>query len=66
MCSQVLVVPKLWLFVFTEIMHNVFIPQSLRAVGVLFSSMVSGMGGRVGSRWAGGGKKFVRAVSQKP
>ena len=35
-----------------------FTPQPLRAVGVLFSPMVSG--------WAGGGKKFVRAVSQKP
>ena len=37
----------------------VFTPQPLRAVGVLFSSMVSG--------WVGGRrKKFVRAVSQKP
>ena len=35
-----------------------FTPQPLRAVGVLFSPMVS--------RWAGGRKKFVRAVSQKP
>ena len=33
-------------------------PQPLRAVRVLFSPMVSG--------WAGGGKKLVRAVSQKP
>ena len=32
-------------------------PQPLGAVGVLFSPMVSG--------WAGGGKKFVRAISQK-
>ena len=37
---------------------SLFTPQPLRAVGVLFSPMVSG--------WAGGGKKFVRAVSQKP
>ena len=36
----------------------IFTPQPLRAVGVLFSPMVSG--------WAGGGKEFVRAVSQKP
>ena len=35
-----------------------FTPQPLRAVGVLFSPMVSG--------WAGDGKKFVRPVSQKP
>ena len=35
----------------------IFTPQPLRAVGVLFSPMVSG--------WVGGGKKFVRAVSQK-
>ena len=33
-------------------------PQPLRAVGVLFSPMVS--------RWAAFGKKFVWAVSQKP
>ena len=39
-----------------------FTPQPLRAVGVLFSPMVSGWAGG----WAGGGKKFVRAVSQKP
>ena len=37
---------------------TVFTPQPLRAVRVLFSPMVSG--------WAGGGKKFVQAVSQKP
>ena len=37
---------------------SIFTPQPLRAVGVLFSPMVSG--------WAGGRKKFVRAVSQKP
>ena len=37
-------------------------PQPLRAVGVLFSPMVSGWaGGR-----AAGGKEFVRTVSQKP
>ena len=36
---------------------SIFTPQPLRAVGVLFSPMVSG--------WAGG-KMFVRAVSQKP
>ena len=36
----------------------IFTPQPLRAVGVLFSPMLSG--------WAGSGKKFVRAVSQKP
>ena len=34
-----------------------FTPHPLRAVGVLFA-MVSG--------WAGGGKKFVQHVSQKP
>ena len=36
----------------------IFTPQPLRTVGVLFSPMVSG--------WAGGGKKFVRPVFQKP
>ena len=41
---------------------KIFTPQPLRAVGVLFLPMVSGwVGGR-----AGGGKKFVRDVSQKP
>ena len=40
----------------------VFTPQPLRAVRVLFSPMVSGwVSGR-----AGGGKKFVWPVSQKP
>ena len=39
-------------------LSSVFTPQPLRAVGVLFSPMVSG--------FAGGGKKFVRSVSQKP
>ena len=43
------------------IIHLFFIPQPLRAVGVLFSPMVYGWPGR---RAAGG--KFVRAVSQKP
>ena len=38
-----------------------FTPQPLGAVGVLFSPMVGGC--PVGR--AGGGKKFVRAVSQK-
>ena len=33
--------------------RKVFTPQPLRAVGVLFSPMVSGWAGR---RWAGGGK----------
>ena len=43
--------------------HTVFFtPQSLRAVGVLFSPMVS----RWVSGWACSGKKFVWAVSQKP
>ena len=41
-----------------EAKWTIFIPQPLRAVGVLFSPMVSG--------WAGGGKMFVRVVSQKP
>ena len=41
---------------------GVFTPQPLRAVGVLLSPMVSGWAGGQ----AGGGKKFVRAVSQKP
>ena len=41
-----------------EKLDGFFTPQPLRAVGVLFSPMVSG--------WAGCGKKFVRAVSQKP
>ena len=42
-----------------------FTPQPLRAVGVLFSPMVSGWaGGRAGGRAAG--KEFNRAVSQKP
>ena len=48
----------------------IFTPQLLRAVGVLFSPMVSGWaaGGRPGGR-AGGraaGKEFFRAVSRKP
>ena len=39
--------------------------STLRAVGVLFSPMVSGWAGRrAGGRAAG--KEFVRAVSQKP
>ena len=38
-----------------------FIPQPVRAVGVLFSLMVSGWAGGC----FGGGKKFLRAVSQK-
>ena len=37
---------------------SVFIPQPLRAVGVLFSAMVSG--------WARGWKECVWAISQKP
>ena len=41
---------------------SVFTPEPLRAVGVLISPMVSRW---AGSR-AGSGKKFVRAVSQKP
>ena len=41
-----------------EVLRIDFYPTALKAVGVLFSPMVSG--------WAGGGKKFVRAVSQKP
>ena len=45
---------------------TVFTPQPLRAVGVLFSPMVSGWAGGSPVGWAGGGKKFVRAVSQKP
>ena len=45
-----------------ELQLPIFIPQPLRAVGVLFSPMVSGWAGG----WAGGGKKFVRPVSQKP
>ena len=52
-----------------EAKWTIFTPQPLRAVGVLFSPMVSGWaGGRPGGR-AGGrvaGKEFVRAVSQKP
>ena len=44
--------------IFGLYMFPVFTPQLLRAVGVLFSPMVSG--------WArGGGKKFVQAISQK-
>ena len=35
-----------------------FYPTALKGCRVLFPPMVSG--------WAGGGKKFVRAVSQKP
>ena len=46
-------------------MTNVFTPQPLRAVGVLFSPMVSGWAGGRPVRRAGDGKKFVRAVSQK-
>ena len=41
---------------------TVFTPQTLGAVGVLFSPMVSGW---VGIQ-VGGGKKFVRTVPQKP
>ena len=40
-----------------QAVYNIFTLQPSMAVGVLFSPMVSG--------WAGG-KKFVRAVSQKP
>ena len=40
-----------------------FTPQPLRAGGVLFSPMMSGC---TDSQRAGGGKKFVRAVSKKP
>ena len=40
----------------------VFTPQALRAVGVLFSAMVS----RWAGGWMGDGKKCVQAVSQKP
>ena len=48
-----------------EAHFSVFTPQPLRTVGVLFSPMVSGWaGGRPVGR-VGGGKKFVRAVSQK-
>ena len=51
--------------IFSFVIHLVFTPQPLRAVGVLFSPMVSGWaGGRAGG-WAAG-KEFVRAVSQKP
>ena len=43
-------------------LNIIFTPQPLRAVGVLFSPLVSGwMGGR-----AGGGKKIVRSISRKP
>ena len=44
----------------------IFTPQPLRAVGVLFSPMVSGWAGGRESGRAGAGKWFVRAVSQKP
>ena len=40
---------------------SLFTPQPLRAVGVLFSPMVSGWVGG----WAVGGKKFVRTISRK-
>ena len=43
-----------------------FTPQPLRAFGVLFSPMVSGWAGGRLVKWAGGGKKFVQAVSPKP
>ena len=37
--------------IFSFVIHLVFTPQPLRAVGVLFSPMVSGWaGGRVGGR----------------
>ena len=46
-------------FVFAVQKDYLFTPQPLRAVGVLFSPMVSG--------WVGGRRKIVcRAVSQKP
>ena len=40
-------------------------PQPIRAVGVFFSPMVSGWAGGHPGGWAGGGKKFVWAISQK-
>ena len=40
-------------------------PQPLRAFGV-FSPMVFGWAGGRLVKWAGGGKKFVQAVSPKP
>ena len=43
-----------------------FSPQPLRAVGVLFSPMVSRWASGPLVRRAGSGKKFVRAVSLKP
>ena len=50
--------------------YLIFTPQPLRAVGVLFSPMVSGwVGGRSGrqtrSRLGGWAGKFVKTVSQK-
>ena len=48
--------------VFKNFFTSFITPQPLRAVGVLFSPMVSGWAGGL----VGGGKKFVRAVSQKP
>ena len=42
-----------------------FYPTALN-VGVLFSPMVSGWAGVRAGRPTGGGKKFVRGVSQKP
>ena len=43
----------------------VFTPQTLRAVGVLFSPMVSGWTGVQEGRWVVNRKKSVQAVSQK-
>ena len=45
---------------------TIFTPQPLRAVRVLFSPMVSGRAVGWVCVWVVGGKKFVRAVSQKP
>ena len=42
--------------------RDLFTPHPLKAVGVLFSPLVSGWVGV----WLGGRKKFAWAVSQKP
>ena len=47
------------------VVNKVFTPQPLKAVRVLFFIRGVRMGGPVGLR-AGGRKKFVWAVSQKP
>ena len=58
MCETLMSAVVLCAAFLNNFLHCIFYPTALkRAVRVLFSPMVSG--------WAGSGKKFIRAVSQK-